>query len=106
MINVSLLREIQAHILAHPEQLDMSTFRTDCGTIGCIALHACKLSGEPADFRKVVQRRGQVLLGLNSDQSGRLFIPVSDLIHDFPGTMIHARRVSDHIDSFIAEYEE
>ena len=104
MINMSLLREVQAHILAHPEQVDMNDW-SDCKTIGCIAFHACKLSGEPADFRKV-QQRGKVLLGLDSYQSGRLFIPNNGDIYKFPGTIIHARRVSDHIDSFIEEYRE
>lgn len=50
-MNIPLLREVQAHILAHPEELDMRTWTGACGTTACICGHAALLSGKsPSDI--------------------------------------------------------
>ena len=62
-VNVKLLRKVQAHIVAHPEQVNMGDYWADCGAVGCIALHACRLSSDSTYFRRLPER-AEVWLGL------------------------------------------
>jgi len=45
VINVALLRKTLEHVTAHPEEWDQGRWLSDCGTRGCMAGHACLLSG-------------------------------------------------------------
>jgi hypothetical protein len=66
-MNADLLRRIQTHILLHPADLDMSTYR------GCIAHWACELSGEKLDRPREIRVRAAQLLNLNAREAAALF---------------------------------
>jgi hypothetical protein len=106
-LNIELLRKVQKHILAHPEQVDMGTWG-DCRTIGCIAFHAVRVDGESKHSRFLgAEFKGARALGIGikSGMARELFSPGGIAhIYDDPGTPEHAQRVSDHIDRFIAKY--
>lgn len=60
-VNVRLLRRIEKHILAEPRRMNMRfglqrSTAAPCGTVGCIAGWAAKLSGavSPEQFNKLV----------------------------------------------------
>jgi hypothetical protein len=103
-LNIELLRKVQQHILAHPEQVDMRTYG-DCGTVGCIAFHACKIADGVAPHAEEVGDRAGQLLEISWLTMDELFIPDDLCSYRYPGTPEHAQRVSDHIDRFIAKYE-
>jgi hypothetical protein len=44
-MNVELLEKIKAHILANPHSIDMRNWSGECGTVACIAGHACLFAG-------------------------------------------------------------
>ena len=104
-INVELLRKVQAHIVAHPEQVDMDVVlihKKSCGTVGCIAGWAVMLgSSKPPNRDDEIWNLAEKLLGLDLHQANELFLrfPPEPL-----GTPKYAQRVSDHIDKFIAKY--
>lgn len=47
MLNIPLARKIYDHVIAHPEEFEMSSYaeRTACGTTLCIAGHAVQMTG-------------------------------------------------------------
>lgn len=66
-MNLPLLHQLQAHVLAHPDDLDMSTFT------GCLAHWACVLGGvQPGNWRQT-RENGADVLDLSRAQAGRLF---------------------------------
>lgn len=80
-MNTRLLRRVAKHISAEPKRLRMAMIASSvdpsgkdsppCGTVGCIAGWACLLSGASAD--EATWGKGQDLLGLDFDESFRLF---------------------------------
>jgi hypothetical protein len=126
-MNIRLLREIQADVLAAPERYNMGVYLGFkpiegggwCGTIGCIAGSAvmkslpdvevesfshlgsalCLKNGTVVD----VHAEARKLLGLTREQASELFLGYSarDAI---PGTRAYAQAVSDHIDKFIKKH--
>jgi hypothetical protein len=108
-MNVELLRKIEAHILAEPKRLHMSSFMMrqsarnvlssvggkpvgypKCGTAACIAGWAVILEdGLPQGYLTGAQiyDRAQELLGLHVGQADRLFYRMSwpDEFYDMGG---------------------
>jgi hypothetical protein len=56
-LNIPLMTEVLYHVEANPKSFDMSMWASECGTVGCIALHACLLSG----YEMVGKDRGEVI---------------------------------------------
>lgn len=54
-VNVTLLREVMDHILAHPELHNQAVWakKTACGTAHCFAGWACELSGLEMNNREI-----------------------------------------------------
>jgi hypothetical protein len=97
--NVALLKQTLAHIEAHPDEWQQTTYR--CGTGMCFAGHAATLAGgawmssNPLDDYMVaedaddpiqvldkeihVKHRAERVLGLAWHQADRLFAPGNDL---------------------------
>lgn len=112
-MNVELLRKIQAHNTAHPEQLDMEeVLSTVCGAVGCIAGHACLLGGRPLPKRwgssgleidqDEVLVEAESVLQLSGPQSWRLFYEEwPDHQSYLAGTLEYAYAVNARIDRFI-----
>lgn len=135
-MNIPLLRKVSEHILAEPRRVNMNIGlyqfgdvsipgwhrnKPPCGTIGCIAGWAARLSGtllpsggSAADWEGGIEDSARKALDLTYSQTRRLFHP-ENWTHDAyraldryePGTPNYARAVADYIEDFIAmETEE
>ena len=117
---MELLRKVQAHILAHPEEFDMDYWI--CGTTACIAGHAALMSGyrDGQSLRSInwlLDAEGNAcspidagasVLDVNPDQADRLFF-IENWPPGFREPYVNAtereeiaRAASDRIDHFIA----
>lgn len=100
-MNEDLLRKVQAKIRAEPESLDMGEF---CGTVCCIAGHACLISGHRGP-RKLAAIR---ILEIDDEMAARLFFtpgwPKSfrDRYYFARTKTAEAQITCDRIDHFIA----
>jgi len=94
-MNIKLLRKIERHILAEPKRFWMRWFvavkdrahpklrtRKDewrpfpkCNTAACVAGWACILSGKEVTPTQHLCNMASDLLGLDSQQASRLFVP-------------------------------
>lgn len=75
-MNIELARKVLTHITEYPEKHDQALFMDHCGTVGCIAGWAVKLSGEDANDLIITGHlvaRAEELLGIEHDQATRLF---------------------------------
>lgn len=70
-LNKELLRKVRDHIASEPETFEWNDFgvETDCGTVGCIAGWANRLSGECMNDALAARKN----LGLNYAQEEFLF---------------------------------
>lgn len=91
-VNLPLLRRVLDHITTHSDQHDQYWWAEvrQCGTVMCIAGHTCVLQGHRIDFTpeadgahltdgRRVEDVAAELLGLDLDQSLRLFRSATDL---------------------------
>jgi hypothetical protein len=79
-----LLKEVARHALAHPDNLDMRAWHSDCGTAHCIAgwaVHLAGARGYALEARFDAAAAGFLLLGAwaathfhDSDPEGREFL--------------------------------
>ena len=108
-MNIEPLRKVQAHILAHPEKLDMDHWI--CGSAACIAGWTCLLSGCEPGYKSIPGLASR-LLGLRPGESFMLF-HVDNWPHEIRRKYVlaetpkeAAQAASEAIDAFIAEHSE
>lgn len=116
-LNVELLEQVKAHILAEPRRINMDDWQTEldevdkhlrpaCGTIACIAGWACVLGIGTRVRGNDIEWAAEEVLGL--DDGGPLFF-VDDWPSEFEvalrretkGTLGYAEVVAARIDYFI-----
>lgn len=109
-MNVELLGKIKDLILAEPEKLNMDHWTPveRCGTACCIAGWACVLGGVTRTRAIYTADTARELLGLNFEDSQRLFFPdgwpkqFTPEEDDFEYNVITAEQAANRIDHFIA----
>ena len=78
-MNVEFARRVKEQILAEPHRVNMKWYLVDegCGTVGCIAGHACSLAGISAEYQRDhkidIEAYASQVLWMTKKQIGQLF---------------------------------